>query len=50
MEILRNIVDDDDLINLTQNMDAVMDNWRRCDKMLCFIKIEEFLHYMTNTK
>jgi len=50
METLRNIVDDDDLINLTQNMDAVMDNQRPCDKMLCFIKIGEFLDYMTNTE
>jgi len=50
METLRNVVDDDDLINLTQSMDAVMDNQRRCDKMLCFVKIREFLDYMTSTE
>jgi hypothetical protein len=44
------MVDDDDLINLTQNMDGVLHNQRRGDKMLCFIKRGEFLDYMTNTE
>lgn len=39
-----------DLINLTQNMDAVTDNQRRCDKMLCSVKTGEFLDYITNTE
>jgi hypothetical protein len=43
-------VDDDDLINLTQNMDAVLDNQRRGDKMLCFTQRGEFLDYTMNTE
>lgn len=39
----------DDVINLTQNMDAVIGNQRRSDKMLCFIRRGEFLDYMSNT-
>ena len=46
---LRNILDSDDLIRVTQKMDAVMGNQRRGDKMLRFIKRRGFIDYMKNT-